>query len=109
MRINLTGHHVDVTDSLKTHVHEKMRRLERHFDHVTDTHVVLTVEKSRHRAEATVRLNGNRLFADSTQSDMYAAIDAMAAKLDRQIVKYKEKHTEERHRAPKPSRVEPAP
>ena len=109
MRVDLTGHHVDVTDSLKTYVNEKMRRLARHFDHVTDTHVVLTVEKARHRAEATVRLNGNKLFADSTRDDMYAAIDAMAAKLDRQIIKHKEKHTEERHRAPKPSRAADAP
>ena len=105
MRIDLSGHHVDVTDSLKQYVNEKMRRLERHFDHVTDTHVVLTVEKTRHRAEATVRLGGNKIFADSTQGDMYAAIDALVDKLDRQMIKRKEKHAAERRRAPKPSRV----
>lgn len=107
MHIDLSGHHVDVTDSLKAYVHEKMRRLERHFDHVTDTHVVLTVEKTRHRAEATIRLDGGRVFADSTQGDMYAAIDAMVNKLDRQVQKFKQKHAAERHRAPKPSRLAP--
>ncbi len=105
MHIDLTGHHMDVTDSLRGYVNEKMQRLERHFDHVTNPHVILSVEKNRHRAEATLQLNGSRVFADSTQEDMYAAIDTLVDKLDRQVVKYKEKHAEERHRAPKPSRV----
>lgn len=105
MHIDLTGHHMDVTDSLRVYVNEKMQRLERHFDHVTHPHVILSVEKNRHRAEATLQLNGSRVFADSTQEDMYAAIDTLVDKLDRQVVKYKEKHAEERHRAPKPSRA----
>ena len=105
MHIDLTGHHMDVTDSLKDYVNEKMQRLERHFDHVTNPHVILSVEKQRHRAEATIQLNGSKVFADSVQEDMYAAIDALVDKLDRQVKKYKEKHAEEMHRAPKPSRV----
>lgn len=105
MHIDLTGHHMDVTDSLRAYVNEKMERLERHFDHVTNSHVILSVEKNRHRAEATIQLNGSKVFADSVQEDMYAAIDTLVDKLDRQVVKYKEKHAEERHRAPKPSRA----
>ncbi len=105
MHVDLTGHRMDVTDALKTYVNEKMKRLERHFDQVTNTHVILSIEKNRHRAEATIRLNGSRVFADSVQDDMYAAIDSLVDKLDRQVKKYKEKHAEERHRAPKPSRV----
>jgi len=105
MHIDLTGHHMDVTTALRDYVNEKMQRLERHFDHVTKTHVVLSVEKLRHKAEATIDLNGSKVFADSTQADMYAAIDTLVDKLDRQVKKYKEKHTEERHRAPKPSRI----
>lgn len=105
MHIDLTGHHMDVTSALREYVTEKMQRLERHFDHVTSTHVVLSVEKLRHKAEATIQLNGSKIFADSTQQDMYAAIDSLVDKLDRQVKKYKEKHAEERHRAPKPSKI----
>lgn len=105
MHIDLTGHHMDITPALREYVTEKMSRLERHFDHVTNPHVILSVEKLRHKAEATIQLNGSKVFADSTQEDMYAAIDTLVDKLDRQVKKYKEKHAEERHRAPKPSRV----
>ncbi len=94
MQINLTGHHVDITDPLRNYVGEKLERLERHFDHVTDVHVVLSVEKLRHTAEATVLISGGKLFADRTESDMYAAIDGLSDKLDRQIKKHKEKLTD---------------
>ncbi len=105
MHVDLTGHHMDVTDSLKTYVNDKMKRLERHFDQVTSIHVTLGIEKNRHRAEASIRLIGSDVFADSMQEDMYAAIDSLVDKLDRQIKKYKEKHAQERHRSPKPSRA----
>lgn len=108
MHIDLTGHHMDVTTALREYVAEKMQRLERHFDHVTSTHVVLGVEKLRHKAEATIHLNGSKLFADSTREDMYAAIDSLVDKLDRQVKKYKERHAEEKHRAPKPSKINAA-
>lgn len=91
MQLNITGHHVEVTDSLKAYVAEKLERLEKHFDHVNNVHVILSVEKLRQKSEATVNVNGASLFADSTEEDMYAAIDSMADKLDRQIKKHKEK------------------
>lgn len=91
MQMSLTGHHVDITDALRAYVETKLGRIERHFDHVTDLHVILTVEKNRQTAEAAVLLSGNKLFADATAEDMYAAIDALADKLDRQIIKHKEK------------------
>ena len=94
MQISLTGNHVELTDPLREYVNAKMERLERHFDIVRDIHVVLSVEKLRHKAEATVHINGNNLFADSVQEDMYAAIDALADKLDRQVRKHKEKMTD---------------
>jgi len=94
MQINLTGHHVDVTDSLRNYVDEKFERLIRHFDHMTDAHVVLSVEKLRHKAEATLLISGGKLFADNTEEDMYAAIDGLTDKLDRQIKKHKEKLTD---------------
>lgn len=98
MQIKLTGHHVDITEPLKDYVDNKFSRLERHFDHVINTHVILSVEKLRQKAEATLLINGANLHADATHEDMYAAIDGLIDKLDRQVLKYKEKR--QSHRAP---------
>ena len=97
MQINLTGHHVDVTAALRSYVESKFERLERHFDHVTNVHVILSVEKLRQKAEATLHLNGTDVFADCVEEDMYAAIDGLVDKLDRQVKKHKEKHTNHRN------------
>ena len=94
MQLTLTGHHVEVTDALKDYVGSKLGRIERHFEHVTDVHCVLTVEKLRHRAEATVHVSGGTIFADAIEEDMYAAIDGLVDKLDRQVKKHKEKLTD---------------
>ena len=100
MQINLTGHHVEITDSLRNYVNEKMARLERHFDKVNDMHVILELEKLRHKAEAKVNMRGNTIFADAVEDDMYAAIDALIDKLDRQVKKHKEKITNHLHHKP---------
>lgn len=94
MQINLTGHHIAITASLKDHVETRLRRLERHFENITNIHVILTVEKERHKAEATLHVNRGNLFADAERQDMYAAIDGMIDKLDRQLKKHKEKLTD---------------
>jgi putative sigma-54 modulation protein len=94
MQINLSGHHVDITTPLRDYVNSKMERLERHFDHVIDLHVVLGVEKLRHKAEATMHLSGGDIFADAVEENMYAAIDSLVDKLDRQLKKHKEKITD---------------
>ena len=91
MQINITGHHIDVTEPLRAYVLEKMTKLERHFDHVTIVHVILTVEKQVQKAEATVHVSGPDLFAQNETADMYASIDGLIDKLDRQIIKHKEK------------------
>jgi len=91
MQINITGHHIDVTDALRSYVSEKLDKIERHFDHVTNVHVILTVEKQSQKAEATVHVSGADLFAQHDSEDMYASIDGLVDKLDRQIVKHKEK------------------
>ncbi len=91
MQVSVTGHHVEVTEAMKQHVEEKINKLKRHFDHVTDVHVILTVEKLEQKAEATVQVSGAKLFAEDTQEDMYSAIDNMVDKLDRQVIKHKEK------------------
>jgi len=91
MQISVTGHHIDVTNALRNYVESKFERLERHFDHVTDVHVILGIEKIRKKAEATVQISGAKLFAEDHQEDMYAAIDGLIDKLDRQVRKHKEK------------------
>ncbi len=91
MQVNVSGHHVDVTDSLRDYVESKFERLERHFDIVSDVHCILTVEKLRHKAEAKVNVSGDTIFAEATEEDMYVAIDSLVDKLDRRVRKHKEK------------------
>jgi ribosome hibernation promoting factor len=91
MQLNVSGHHIDITDSLRGYVESKIERLERHFDLVSDVHCILTVEKLRHKAEAKVNVNGDTIYAETTEEDMYAAIDSLVDKLDRRVRKHKEK------------------
>ena len=91
MQLNVSGHHLEITDSLRDYVESKVERLERHFDLVSDVHCILSVEKLRHKAEAKVNVNGDTIFAEETQEDMYAAIDGLVDKLDRRVRKHKEK------------------
>ncbi len=94
MQISITGHHVEVTDSMRAYVHKKMDRIVRHFDQVIDVHCVLSVEKLRQKAEATLKVPGADIHADAVAEDMYAAIDALVDKLDRLVKKRKEKETD---------------
>jgi putative sigma-54 modulation protein len=98
MQISVTGQHVEVTTSLHDYVTSKLEKLERHSDQMTNIHVVLSVEKQRQKAEATIHINGATVFADAENEDMYAAIDALVDKLDRQVKKHKEK-LKDHHRA----------
>jgi putative sigma-54 modulation protein len=91
MNLNMTGHHVDITPSMRAYVSSKMSRINRHFDHVIDVNMILTVEKLRQKIEANVHLSGKDIFVESEDADMYAAIDLLIDKLDRQIIKHKEK------------------
>ena len=92
MQLTVSGHHIDVTDGLRGHVTEKFEKLQRHIDHITNIEVTLIVEKQVHKAEANLHVSGADLFASAESDDMYAAIDSLADKLDRQIIKHKEKH-----------------
>ena len=94
MQINLSGHHIEVTPSLRDYVNSKLSKIEKHFDHVGNVHVVLSVEKKIQKAEATVFISGGELFADAKDENMYAAIDALVDKLDRQVRKHKEKRSD---------------
>ena len=92
MQLNITGHHIEVTSPMKEYVESKFERLQRHFDQISNTHVILEVDKMVQKAEATVHVAGADLFAHAESEDMYAAIDALADKLDRQLIKHKQKH-----------------
>ncbi len=96
MQITVTGQQVEVTESLRNYVSEKIGRIQKHFDQMTTTNVVLHFEKrkNRHVVEATVNAKGTTLHADSEHNDMYAAIDELADKLDRQVLRHKEKMTD---------------
>lgn len=91
MQINLSGHHVEVTSSMRAFVESKLEKLERHFDHINNVYVVLKVEKLKQIAEATLHVNAGEIFASANSEDMYAAIDGLIDKLDRQIIKHKDK------------------
>lgn len=99
MQINISGHHIEITEAMRAYVLEKFEKLERHFEHITSIHVILEVEKNRQTAEATVHIKGGELFADATKEDLYAAIDMLIDKLDRQILKHKEKNLDRTQRA----------
>ena len=96
MLIQLTGHHVEITPALSQFVTDKMERLARHFEHVTNVHVVLRVEKLLQQAAATIHLQRGTVFADAEAEDMYAALDILVGKLARQVKKQKEKSTDYR-------------
>lgn len=99
MQINISGHHIEITEAMRAYVLEKFEKLERHFEHITSIHVILEVEKNRQTAEATIHIKGGELFADATKEDLYAAIDMLIDKLDRQILKHKEKNLDRTQRA----------
>ncbi|MEP7243188.1 MAG: ribosome-associated translation inhibitor RaiA [Gammaproteobacteria bacterium] len=94
MQLNVTGHHIEVTPALRGYIEKKLERITRHFDQVIDVHCVLSVEKLRQKVEATLHVTGNAIHADATDQNMYAAIDALADKLDRCVKKYKEKRAD---------------
>lgn len=91
MQITLTGHHVEITPPLRAYVNEKMQRISRHFDHVISINVILTVEKHQNLAEATLHTAGKSLFANASDLDMYAAIDSLVDKLDKQVRRHKDR------------------
>lgn len=97
MNLNLTGNHVDITPAMREYVLSKIDKITRHFDHVIDINVILSVEKLNQKAEATIHVRGKDIFVEADGPDMYASIDSLIDKLDRQILKYKEKNIDRRN------------
>ena len=102
MNLTISGHHLEVTPALRTYVTRKLARISRHFDQVVDIKVLLTVDKLkekdlRQRAECNIHVKGRDLFAESSHADLYAAVDELADKLDRQVLRYKDKTQDHHH------------
>ncbi len=97
MNLHITGHHVQVTPAIREYLGSKMDRITKHFDHVIDVNVIMSVAKLRQKVEATVHVRGKDIFCESVEEDMYAAIDTLIDKLDRTIIKHKEKSLSHRH------------
>jgi putative sigma-54 modulation protein len=97
MNLNLTGRHLEITPAIREHVLSKLDKVKRHFDNVIDINVVLSVDKLKQLAEASVHVSGKTIFAETEDSNLYVAIDSLIDSLDRQILKHKEKNTARRH------------
>lgn len=91
MNLIIQGHHLEVTPALRDYVDGKLQRIRRHFDHVIEADVLLSVDKLQHKAEVTLRVRGNSMHAESIDGDMYAAIDNLIDKLDRQVLRHKDR------------------
>ncbi|PMV26609.1 MULTISPECIES: ribosome hibernation-promoting factor, HPF/YfiA family [unclassified Pseudomonas] len=92
MQVNISGHHVEVTPPLRDYVEQKLRKLEGHFDKITNVQVIMKVDKLQQKIEATLQIPGGEVVANAEHDDMYAAIDLLTDKLDRQLKKHKEKN-----------------
>ena len=106
MNLTITGHHIEVTPAIRDYTTNKLDRVIRHFDHVTSVNVILSVEKLRQKAEVTLHVRGKDIFSEAEDESLYASMDALADKLDRQVLKHKEKKTEHAHEALKRQAVE---
>jgi putative sigma-54 modulation protein len=99
MNLNVSGHHLEITPAIRGYVQAKLERVTRHFDNVIDARVILSVDKLKQKAEVTLRVRGKDLYCESEEADLYAAIDLMIDKLDRQVLKYKDRVSEKPHEA----------
>ena len=105
MNLQISGHHLEVTPAIHAYVTEKLERVTRHFDNVIDVNVILSVDKLKQKAEVTVHLSGKDVYVEAIEEDLYAAIDGLADKLDRQIQKHKQK-VQDHHRGLKPNHAD---
>ena len=105
MNLHLSGHHLEITPAIRGYVSSKLERITHHFDHVIDVNIILSVERLERRVEASVHLRGKDIFCESAAADLYAAIDGLVDKLDRTIIKHKEKSLAHRHGGPAPKRL----
>ncbi len=99
MNLHLTGHQLPITPAIREYLATKLERITHHFDNVIDVNVIMSVDKLQQKCEATVHVRGRDIFCENSSGDMYAAIDGLVDKLDRTIIKHKEKALAQRHQA----------
>ncbi|WP_263771690.1 ribosome hibernation-promoting factor, HPF/YfiA family [Propionivibrio soli] len=104
MNLQISGHHLEITPAIHDYVLDKLERVTRHFDNVIDVNVILSVDKLKQKAEVTVHLSGKDIYVEAIDEDLYASIDLLADKLDRQIQKHKQK-LQDHHRGQKASQI----
>ncbi|TAK43032.1 MAG: ribosome-associated translation inhibitor RaiA [Betaproteobacteria bacterium] len=97
MNLNVSGHQLEVTPAIRKYVNSKLERVKRHFDHLIDAHVILSVVKLKQKAEVTLHVRGKDIHCQCEDEDLYAAIDLLIDKLDRQVLKYKTRRSEAPH------------
>ena len=97
MNLSISGHHLDVTPSIREYIHTKMARVLRHFDHVIDTQVMLSVEPHRHRAEITLHVRGKDIHCEAIEENLYAALDLLIDKIDRKVIQHKDRTQNHNH------------
>ena len=100
MNLNLSGHHLEITPAIRERVVTKLGKVKRHFDDVIDINIILSIDKLVQKAEANLHISGKTIFVESGDENLYVAIDNLVDKLDRQIIKYKEKTHARRHEKP---------
>jgi putative sigma-54 modulation protein len=100
MNLHITGHHVQITPAMREYVSSKMDRIAKHFDHVIDVNAIMMVDKHSQKIEATVHVRGRDIHCENAEADMYAAIDGLIDKLDRAVIRHKEKRLGQRHAGP---------
>jgi putative sigma-54 modulation protein len=106
MNLQISGHHLEITPAIHDYVTGKLERVVRHFDNVIDVNVILSVDKLKQKAEVTVHLSGKDIFVEAIEEDLYASVDCLVDKLDRQIQKHKQK-LQDHHRGQKLSQITP--
>lgn len=99
MNLHLTGHHLEITPAIREYASGKFSKIKRHFDNVIDVNIILSIDKMKQKAEATVHMSGKDVFVECEDENLYAAIDTLVDKLDRQVMKHKEKLSARRHDA----------
>ncbi|MGB8516252.1 MAG: ribosome-associated translation inhibitor RaiA [Gallionella sp.] len=97
MNLNITGHHLEITPAIREYTAGKFGKIKRHFDNVIDVQIILSVAKLKQKAEATVHISGKDVFVECDDDNLYAAIDNLVDRLDRQVIKHKEKLSGRRH------------
>lgn len=97
MNLSITGHHLDVTPAIREYIQTKIGRVIRHFDHVIDIQVMLSVEPLKHRAEITMRIRGKDIHCEALEENLYAAIDVLVDKVDRKVVQHKNRTQNHAH------------